>query len=123
MPDFAARASRRFTSLAVRRTVTGLAVSRVGGVACEHVSPVKIRQALWGATSFRLREHCASNTTLLMSDLEAPQQAHEDVPLPGLSTDTREALFKSAHRNGRTVHEEAEHIIKSHLAASDEDGD
>lgn len=58
-----------------------------------------------------------------MSDLEAPQQAHEDVPLPGLSTDTREALFESAQRNGRTVHEEAEHIIKSHLAASIEDED
>lgn len=43
IPDFAARASRRFTSLAVRRTVTGLAVSRVAGMACEHVRKVKIR--------------------------------------------------------------------------------
>ena len=43
MPDFAARASKRFTSLAVRRTVTGLAVSRVGGMACEHVREEKIR--------------------------------------------------------------------------------
>lgn len=41
MPDFAARASRRFTSFAVRRTVTGLAVSRVGGMACEHVREEK----------------------------------------------------------------------------------
>jgi hypothetical protein len=36
MPDFAARASRRFTSLAVRRTVTGLAVSVFGGIVGEH---------------------------------------------------------------------------------------
>lgn len=61
------------------------------------------------------------NTTLLMSDLETPAKAHEEVPLPGLSTDTREALIESARRSGRTVHEEAEHIIKTHLAASIED--
>ena len=36
MPDFAARASRRFTSLAVRRTVTGLAVSVFEGIVSEH---------------------------------------------------------------------------------------
>jgi hypothetical protein len=32
----AARASRRFTSLAVRRTVTGLAVSVFEGIVSEH---------------------------------------------------------------------------------------
>ena len=36
MPDCAARASRRFTSLEVRRTVTGLAVSGFLFMACEH---------------------------------------------------------------------------------------
>jgi hypothetical protein len=85
-------------------------------MACEHVSPVKIRQALWGATSFRLREHYARNTQILMSGLEDPQKAHEDLPLPDLSADVREALFESAQRNGRSIHEEAEHIIRTHLA-------
>ena len=35
MSDFAARASRRFTALAVRRIVTGLAVSDLAVMACE----------------------------------------------------------------------------------------
>ncbi|MFM8718525.1 MAG: TraY domain-containing protein [Chthoniobacterales bacterium] len=58
-----------------------------------------------------------------MSSFEVPQKAHEDLPLPDLSAEVREALFESAQRNGRTVHEEAEHIIKSHLAASIKDED
>lgn len=56
-----------------------------------------------------------------MSDLEASHKSHEDLSLPDLSAEVREALSQSAHRNGRTVHEEAEHIIKTHLAASRED--
>jgi len=56
-----------------------------------------------------------------MSDLKEAQTASEELPLPGLSSDTREALFESARRNGRTVHEEAEHIIKTHLADSVDD--
>jgi hypothetical protein len=47
----------------------------------------------------------------------------QDLPLPHLSPETHEALSDSAQRNSRTVHEEAEHIIKTHLAASDEDDD
>ena len=41
--------------------------------------------------------------------------------LPLLSAETREALNEAARCNGRTVHEEAEHIIKTHVAASGED--
>ena len=57
-----------------------------------------------------------------MSDI-LNQQLGKELPLPALSTEIREALFHSAQRNGRTVHEEAEHIIKTHLAASGEDDD
>lgn len=65
----------------------------------------------------------ARNTKLMMSDLEAPQEAHEELLLPDLSADVRQALSESARFNGRTVHEEAEHIIKTHLAASVENED
>lgn len=101
--------------------MTGLAVSRVVGMARKHVSNIKIRKTLSGATSFRLLEHYGSNTPILMSELDSPQNAHEDLPLPNLSTDVREALFESALRNGRSVHEEAEHIIRTHLAENGDD--
>jgi hypothetical protein len=58
-----------------------------------------------------------------MSDLINLQSGSEHLPLPHLSVQTHEALSESARRNGRTVHEEAEHIIKTHLAASGEDND
>jgi hypothetical protein len=44
-----------------------------------------------------------------------------DPELLTLSSQTYEALAQSARRQGRTIHEEAEHIIKSHLAASGEE--
>ena len=47
----------------------------------------------------------------------------QSLPVPHLSPETREALLRSARLSGRTVHEEAEHIIKTHLAASGEDND
>ena len=47
----------------------------------------------------------------------------QHLPLQHLSPEIHEALSESARRNGRTVHEEAEHIIKTHLAASGEDND
>jgi len=56
-----------------------------------------------------------------MSDSEIPCETRENLSLPDLSAELLEALSQSAHRNGRTVHEEAEHIIKTHLAASLED--
>ena len=58
-----------------------------------------------------------------MSSSSDSQSIGQDLPIPCLSPETSEALTESARRNGRTVHEEAEHIIKTHLAASDEDED
>jgi hypothetical protein len=37
-----------------------------------------------------------------------------------LSAETHEALVESAQNQGRTVHEEAERIIRTHLASLDE---
>jgi hypothetical protein len=58
-----------------------------------------------------------------VSNFIEPQTGSEQFPLLHLPTGTFEALAHSARRNGRTVHEEAEHIIKTHLAASDEGED
>lgn len=58
-----------------------------------------------------------------MSSSSNSQSIGEELPIPYLSPETSEALAESARRNGRTVHEEAEHIIKTHLAASDEGED
>jgi len=58
-----------------------------------------------------------------MGDLINMQSGSVQLLLPQLSVQTHEALTESARRNGRTVHEEAEHIIKTHLAASGEDND
>jgi hypothetical protein len=58
-----------------------------------------------------------------MSDFLDSQRGLQNLPLPHLSPETHEALSDSARRNGRTVHEEAELIIKTHLAASGEDDD
>jgi plasmid stability protein len=57
-----------------------------------------------------------------MSDSSNPSSDACDLELPSLSAGTHEVLSASARRHGHTVHEEAEHIIKSHLA-SDEDED
>lgn len=58
-----------------------------------------------------------------MSDFTSPQPGSEDLHIAELSPETHEALAESGRDNGRTVHEEAEHIIKTHLAASGEDDD
>jgi hypothetical protein len=58
-----------------------------------------------------------------MSDFFNQQAGFQHLPLQHLSPEIHEALSESARRNGRTVHEEAEHIIKTHLAASGEDDD
>ncbi len=57
-----------------------------------------------------------------MSDPTATQRDSHEMTIESLSPETREALLRSARLSGRTVHEEAEHIIKTHLAAS-RDGD
>jgi hypothetical protein len=46
-----------------------------------------------------------------MSSSSHSQSIGEELPVPYLSSETSEALTESARRNGRTVHEEAEHII------------
>jgi hypothetical protein len=53
-----------------------------------------------------------------MGELTTPASGREDVIPALLSPEIHEALTESARSNGRTVNEEAEHIIKSHLAAS-----
>jgi len=58
-----------------------------------------------------------------MSRSSNSQYVGEELPVQYLSSETSEALTESARRNGRTIHEEAEHIIKTHLAASDEGED
>jgi len=58
-----------------------------------------------------------------MSSSSHSQSIGEELPVPYLSSETSEALTESARRNGRNIHEEAEHIIKTHLAASDEGED
>jgi hypothetical protein len=58
-----------------------------------------------------------------LSTFSHQQTGEQHLPVPHLSPETYEALSESARRNGRTVHEEAEHIIKTHLAASGEDND
>lgn len=58
-----------------------------------------------------------------MSDPTTAQRDSHEMTIEMLSPETREALLRSARLSGRTVHEEAEHIIKTHLAASGEDND
>jgi hypothetical protein len=58
-----------------------------------------------------------------MSDTSSLSSDACDLELPSLFTKTREALTEAARRNNRTVHEEAEHIIKTYLAASGEHND
>ncbi len=56
-----------------------------------------------------------------MSYFAQPQFGEHEVHLTILVSSTRKALAESARRKGRTIHEEAEHIIKSHLVASGEE--
>ena len=58
-----------------------------------------------------------------MSNLIDQDPSTEHLPLQALMPETHEALTESAERNGRTIHEEAEHIIKTHLAAFVEESD
>ena len=58
-----------------------------------------------------------------MSDPTATQRDSHEMTIESLSPETREALLRSARHSGRTIHEEAEHIIKTHLAASREGDD
>ncbi len=58
-----------------------------------------------------------------MSELTSPLSGNEELNAEPLPLEVHEALTESARSNGRTIHEEAEHIIKSHLAASGEDAD
>ena len=58
-----------------------------------------------------------------MSDPTTAQRDSHELTIELLSPETREALLRSARLSGRTVHEEAEHIIKSHLAASGDNDD
>jgi hypothetical protein len=54
-----------------------------------------------------------------MSDSTLPPSPFEHFHLEALSEDALTELSERAQRNGRTIHEEAEHSIKQHLAASD----
>jgi hypothetical protein len=53
-----------------------------------------------------------------MSDFTSPQSDREDLHTSELSPETHAALAQCAERSGRTIHEEAEHIIKTHLAGA-----
>jgi plasmid stability protein len=52
-----------------------------------------------------------------MGDIE--HSGAVEVRLMDLQSGTHEALEESAERNGRSVHEEAEHIIRTHLAENE----
>jgi hypothetical protein len=47
--------------------------------------------------------------------MDTPTVSHE-LELPLLSPQAYEALAQSARHHGRTIAEEAEHLIKTHLA-------
>jgi len=56
-----------------------------------------------------------------MSDFSSLQSGKQELSVTALAPSTREALDESARRKGRTIDEEAEHIIKTHLVASGEE--
>lgn len=58
-----------------------------------------------------------------MCELTSAPSGGEDLHCERLSPETHQALAESARSKGRTVHEEAEQIIKTHLAASAQDAD
>jgi hypothetical protein len=55
-----------------------------------------------------------------MSDTEHSEVMAVEVRLTDLHSATHKALQESAERNGRTIHEEAAHIIRTH-PTDDED--
>jgi hypothetical protein len=56
-----------------------------------------------------------------MSDFPTPQSDGEQVHLSHLSPQTHDALVESARRNDCTVDEQAEQILKTHLASCGDD--
>ena len=54
-----------------------------------------------------------------MSDSALPTSLSEQFHLETLSGNALAQLAERAQRNDRSIHEEAEHAIKQHLAASD----
>lgn len=54
-----------------------------------------------------------------MSDSALPPSSLQQFHFENLSESARVKLSERAQKNGRTIHEEAEHAIKQHLAASD----
>ncbi len=55
----------------------------------------------------------------MMSNLHEAGSASEELVLDNLASELQEALDASASRNGRSRHEEAEHIIRAHLNGGD----
>ena len=114
MPDFAANSSRILSSLEVRRTVTGLAGSGEDGIASEHAGHVTEKSS-W-IKFFGIAGVSRAEYKRTMSDSEHAGSSVEEVELTSLHSDTVNALRESAHRNRRAVREEAEYIIRAHLA-------
>jgi hypothetical protein len=56
-----------------------------------------------------------------MSDFSEPCHPAQELHLDNLAPELREALHASARENGRSLHEEAEHIIRTHLAGRTRD--
>lgn len=54
-----------------------------------------------------------------MSDSTLPPSQFEHFHLEALSENALAELAERAQRSDRSIHEEAEHAIKQHLAASD----
>lgn len=55
----------------------------------------------------------------MRSPIDSENTAHKELLISPLTNEAEEVLAERAHRNGRTVDEEAEHIIKAHLAETD----
>jgi len=56
-----------------------------------------------------------------MSDFSDPNQAVQELRLENLAPELHEALHASARENGRSLREEAEHIIRTHLTGTAQD--
>jgi len=86
-------------------------------MACEHA-----RSAIYSPQDgiqqvFQLQASYKSNTHELVGDVDTLTPVEETL-FPNL--ETHKALTASAHNQGRTVHDQAEHIIRAHLASVDE---
>jgi plasmid stability protein len=55
----------------------------------------------------------------MMSNLHDPGSASEELVLDNLASELQEALDASASQHGRSIHEEAESIIRFHLSGGD----